>query len=46
MILKALREWKIIKSKSFLIGDSYTDLSAEKNWNKELFLLKKIFLNK
>ena len=44
MILKALREWKIIKSKSFLIGDSYTDLSAGKKTGiKSYFVKKDIF---
>ena len=41
MILKALQEWKIIKSKSFLIGDSFTDLTAGKKTGIKSYLVKK-----
>ena len=41
MILKAFREWKIIKSKSFLIGDSLTDLTAGKKTGIKSYLVKK-----
>ena len=40
MILKAFKEWKIIKSKSFLIGDSITDLSAGKKSGIDSFYVE------
>jgi D-glycero-D-manno-heptose 1,7-bisphosphate phosphatase len=40
MILKAVKKWKIDKSKSFMIGDQYTDkIASEKAGIK--FILKK-----
>ena len=41
MILKALKEWNISKSKSFLIGDSLSDLSAGKKTNISSYFVKK-----
>ena len=41
MILRALKDWNINKKKSFLIGDSLTDLEAGKKTGIRSYLVKK-----
>ena len=45
MIVKAFKDWEIIKKKSFLIGDNQIDLAAGKKSGIRSFLVKKDILS-